>query len=248
MASFLEIPNISKCRSLVCIQPHPDDNEISCGGTICKLAASGCDITYITVTNGKIGTINTQYHPTELIEVRKNEQKQAGDYLGVARHIFIDLDDNGDYSVEELTNILIKYIREIKPEMIMAPDPWQPYEAHPDHHKAGLSAVRASLFSEFPHFPYTNGEPHDVWKVKGVILYNTAYPNTFIDIEKVWECKKTAIAFHKSQFTEEELKTYYGYFATYAHNLGVECRHNIAEAFKVLTPEHFHCVVDSIHR
>lgn len=55
IAALLSPPDIMKCRKVLCIQPHPDDNEIGMGGIIAKLAQAGCQIHYLTVTNGDMG-------------------------------------------------------------------------------------------------------------------------------------------------------------------------------------------------
>ncbi|MFC4411785.1 PIG-L deacetylase family protein [Chungangia koreensis] len=33
------------------IQPHPDDNDISAGGTVAKLVNSGTEVHYLTITD-----------------------------------------------------------------------------------------------------------------------------------------------------------------------------------------------------
>ena len=53
--AFLSPPDILSCRRVLCIQPHPDDNEIGMGGIIARLAQLGCEIHYLTVTNGEMG-------------------------------------------------------------------------------------------------------------------------------------------------------------------------------------------------
>ena len=53
VAALLAPPDIMNCTRVLCIQPHPDDNEIGMGGIIAKLAQQGCEI-YRTDMQGDI--------------------------------------------------------------------------------------------------------------------------------------------------------------------------------------------------
>ena len=70
---YLPIPDLEKCKSLLCVQPHPDDNEVGAGATIAKLARNGCKITYLTVTDGSKGTDNPEMRGARLAKIRRKE-------------------------------------------------------------------------------------------------------------------------------------------------------------------------------
>ena len=53
--SLLVAPTINKCKKVLCIQPHPDDNEIKMNSIIAKLAKQGSEIHYLTITDGRLG-------------------------------------------------------------------------------------------------------------------------------------------------------------------------------------------------
>ena len=55
LRQYIPFPELMSCESILCIQPHPDDNEIGGGATIAMLAKAGCDITYLTATDGSMG-------------------------------------------------------------------------------------------------------------------------------------------------------------------------------------------------
>ena len=44
VAALLAPPDILKSKCALCIQPHPDDNEIGMGGTVAVLAQAGCRV------------------------------------------------------------------------------------------------------------------------------------------------------------------------------------------------------------
>jgi LmbE family N-acetylglucosaminyl deacetylase len=241
------LPDFESCISLLCIQPHPDDNEIGAGATIAKLASNGCRITYLTVTDGRLGSMNPRMKPEKIVEVRKKEVEEAAGILGVASCIFLDYADAGLPAEEELCKSLVSVIRKVQPEFVLTVDPFLPYEAHPDHRRVGMAAAEACIFSQFPHFHLSeDAGPEDIWSVKGVVFHSTAYPNTYINADSTWDLKIKAISAHKSQFdrnTLEGLKQYFDFKARYYAERRGFLR---AEALKVLTAAHLHMNVDTI--
>ena len=68
---ILGLPDILDVKKIVCIQPHPDDNEVGAAGTLIELAERGCEIVYITVTDGGAGGLGNS---DEIVEIRKKER------------------------------------------------------------------------------------------------------------------------------------------------------------------------------
>ncbi|KWX87458.1 GlcNAc-PI de-N-acetylase, partial [Paenibacillus riograndensis] len=63
--SLMSPPDLTECRRILCIQPHPDDNEVGMGGTISAFSATGGENHYLTVTNGDcVSTIVKTSHVT----------------------------------------------------------------------------------------------------------------------------------------------------------------------------------------
>jgi LmbE family N-acetylglucosaminyl deacetylase len=48
------------------IYPHPDDIEFSAGGTAAKWAKNGCEVTYVLLTDGNIGSHDRSLTAEEL--------------------------------------------------------------------------------------------------------------------------------------------------------------------------------------
>lgn len=244
---LIPVPDLEKCKSILCIQPHPDDNETGAGGTIAKLAARGCHVTYLTVTDGRIGSTNPEMDINDMISTRRREAEAAAGILGVKDKIFLDYPDAGYINEKELTERIVKVIREVEPEFVMTVDPFLPYEAHPDHRRVGMAVAEACLFSVFPNF-YSYGETSasKSWEVKGVAFYNTSYPNSFIDVTDTWNLKIESIGAHKSQFSGEMFELYKMYFGFKAQELGGKSGFKMAEGFKVFTPMLLHANVDAM--
>ena len=77
VAALLAPPDIRKSKCALCIQPHPDDNEIGMGGTVAGLAQAGCTVHYLTVTNGDQGNKNRTASPQEDVYKRQERHGHA---------------------------------------------------------------------------------------------------------------------------------------------------------------------------
>lgn len=244
----MAIPDIEKCRKLLCIQPHPDDNEVGAGASIAKFAKQGCKVYYLTVTDGCLGSPDPSILPSQIVKIREEEQKAAAGVLGVTEVFSLNLRDNLPLDVSEIAAGIIDVIRKVKPQMVMTVDPWLPYEGHPDHRKVGMAVVEACMFASNPKYPYIDETTcFPVWGIEGIAFYNTAYPNTFVDITGYMDTKLAAMSQHKSQFFGETLALYSMYFPAKARQLAQGRGFEMAEGFKVLSPLHLHCFVDAIH-
>ena len=241
------IPELEKCKRILCVQPHPDDNEVGAGATIAKLAEKGCEIYFLTVTDGRLGTNDLTISPEKLVEIRKQEMNAAAEFLKVTKVISLGYRDNVPVGESEIAIKIAEVIRDIKPQAVMTVDPWLPYEAHPDHRKVGMAAVEAVTFASNPRYPYIDEKTsYDTWSVEAIAFYNTAIPNTFVDVTGYMDKKLSAIAIHKSQFSGETLQMFGLYFTEKAKQLAEGKGFELAEGFKVLSSRHLHCFVDAV--
>lgn len=241
---ILGLKSLLEVKSVVCVQPHPDDNEVGAAGTLAKLSANGCRVIAVTVTDGRYGTDNPNLKPETLIEIRRKESNRAGQLIGVADQIELGFSDGGNYTEREVMEALLPLLRKEKPELVMTVDPWMPYEAHPDHYKVGRAVAAAVLSADNCSFPEA-GAP---CKIPQMAFYATSYPNTYIDITAQWEIKLAAILAHDSQFNNPEWPLLSQFFAFQAseyfqmlkeqENLSAEF--GLAEAFKVLSTRQLH--------
>ncbi|MCP4752281.1 MAG: PIG-L family deacetylase [Proteobacteria bacterium] len=239
IADFLPKPDLEACKKLLCVQPHPDDMDISAGGTIARLADNGTEVYYLTITDDtagfmEIGAGNTQRRKDQ----RKEEQYAAGRILGVKDYFWMDYPDAGDWSMHQARNDIIKYIRKIRPDFVMTIDPWLPYEAHQDHIKGGMAACEALVLFNFPFIKTDEAvdkdfEPYDI---DGVAFSFTSKSNTVVDVGNNRERKFSAIAAHKSQFSEEMLEMLKLYDEFRSKELAEKCDFEFGEGFKVLNP------------
>ena len=233
-----------KARNILCIQPHPDDTDLAAGGLVAKLAEQGCEITYVTMTDGRIGTLNPEISPEKLAVIRVNEQKEAAKILGVKNLIWLNYKDSELKPTLEARNRLISVIRKFKPNVILTVDPWLTYEAHPDHIATGILVAEAAFFAMLPHAnpsDIENGlKPH---MVEFIAFYWTRKPNLYVDITDYMEIKLKAVASHKSQFPPETFEELESQLRLYSRLMGKKIGVKYAEAFKVLSFKHLHCCI-----
>ncbi len=228
VAALLSPPDILKASCVLCVQPHPDDNEIGMGGTVAKLAAAGCRVHYLTVTNGDKGNKDPAATPAETAAQRHAETIAAGRHLGVSEFHFLEEGDGTLNDVPALTQKIGRVVAEVKPDVVFCPDPWLPYECHWDHIVTGRAAAAAAMHG-----------------AGAVAFYFTAAPNTVADITDTFEKKFEAIALHDSQMTPELLAMYRVYFGMKGQELAAGRGFALGEGFKALAPLHCHCFVDA---
>lgn len=248
LTKFLPLPELLDAKAVLCVMPHPDDNEIGAGGTIARLVDAGAKVTYLGVTDGGAGTLDPSLKRPDVARIRRGEQGAAAAALGVSELIWLDYPDAVGLPAAELRQRIVGVIRQVRPEFVLTVDPWLPYEAHPDHRAVGMAVAEAALLSGFPniHPEHLDGgvEPH---AVTAVAFYATAAPNRYVAIDATWERKLAAIQKHASQFNETDWQLLVAYLDMKAQELaakaGVGAR---AEGFKVLTPTYLHMCVDTV--
>jgi LmbE family N-acetylglucosaminyl deacetylase len=238
------VPDLWQSRRILCVQPHPDDMDVACGGTLARLADTGAEIVLLTVTDGGAGTM-VRRDPAELAAVRRQEQEAAGRIIGVREYRWLDYPDAELLPEAKLQHDLIQVLREVRPDTVFTVDPWLPYEAHPAHRSVGLCTAAAVLFGNMPNIgpPPSTGAP--LHSPARIVFAFTARPNTFVDVTAVWERRLQAVRAHASQFPEQVWPFYEAYLTQKARDLGPRAGAEFAEALKVLAPIHLHCNVDA---
>jgi LmbE family N-acetylglucosaminyl deacetylase len=127
-------------QRVLVIAPHPDDESIGCGGTICLHRKRGDSVQAVFLTSGECGVAGVSLETARVI--RESEAKAAGEVLSLNRLDFLRLPDLSvadqlDSGAFRLHEILAAH----SPSVIYLP---HPAEAHPDH-QATLPLVRRAL-------------------------------------------------------------------------------------------------------
>lgn len=173
---------------------HPDDVEISCGGSIAKLVQSGKSVGLIDLTMGELGTRGSG--PLRLIEA-----SAAAEVLGVKYRENLQLGDGFFEENQESLLKVIEMIRKYRPDVVLANSI---KDRHPDHARGASLVSRACFLSGLRKIETSNeGENQAAWRPKSVYHYIQDYyidPDFVIDVSDFFEIKMASIKAYKSQF------------------------------------------------
>lgn len=191
------------------VYAHPDDPEISCGGTLAKWAAAGCAVAILVTTQGDKGTTDPDADLDALVALRREESRAAAGVLGVAETHHLDYGDGDLDDTRALRGQIVHLVRRFRPDVVLCPDPTAvffggSYFNHRDHRVTGFAVLDAvAPAAANPHyFPEHLLEGLGVHQVRTVFLSGTLAPDTWVDIGDTLERKIDALFCHASQLTE----------------------------------------------
>jgi len=188
---------------ILVLAPHPDDEVIGCGGALALLAVEKREIHVIVATDGSAAerSLSEEDTPAAYRARREDETRRGLAHLGVSNVAFLRLPDRTlQDSEDELISRIRSLMREIKPDLVLAPSP---LEIHPDHVALSRALFRAiqGTTEDLGHLALTMVAFYEVSR--------PIRPNRLIDITSVAEKKFEAIALHASQTSVRD----YAHFA-----------------------------------
>ena len=215
---------------------HPDDVEISAGGTLLKYAAQGKKIGIIDLTQGELSTRGN-------IELRAKESQKASDFLGLTIRENLKMKDGFFEQNESSIKSIIEKIRQYKPTMVMANSN---SDRHPDHGRAGKLVEEACFYAGLEKIKTEiSGVEQEAYRPDLVLHYIQDYhiePDILFDISAFERKKLELIKCFPSQFYnpdsmesdtpisgEHFFDAIIGRLATYGRSIGV----NYAEGFNI---------------
>ncbi|HJS20024.1 MAG TPA: PIG-L deacetylase family protein [Anaerolineales bacterium] len=135
-------------KTILAVLAHPDDESFGIGGTLALYASKGYDTYYVCATRGEVGTVDEEHLKgfKDTAELRTDELNRAAKILGLKGVFFLDYRDSGmpgtednrhpnaqiNHSIDEVAGRVVKYIRKLKPDIVLTFDPIGGYK-HPDH-------------------------------------------------------------------------------------------------------------------
>ena len=175
---------------------HPDDVEITIGGTLLKLKKMGYKTGIVDFTRGESGTYGT-------VEQRKKESEKAAKILKVDVRENLELPDGAVRNTEESRLKVIEVIRKFKPEVVCAP---VTKTRHPDHAQAGQTVKEAAFLSGLEKLK-TGQDKHRPSTVLFFPELATYKPAFAVDVTEEWEEKIASIKAHASQVYDENIQS-----------------------------------------
>jgi N-acetylglucosamine malate deacetylase 1 len=178
---------------LLAIGPHPDDVELTSGGTLLKMAEEGYRTGILDLTQGETGTRGTP-------ETRLREAARAGKILRVKVRRNLGLPDARLEPHEEYKKAIAAVIRELQPRTVILPH-WE--GRHPDHYNASKLGYEACFIAGLKNYPL-DGAAFRPFKILYAAAYAESHPDarpTFaVDITAQFATRRRAILAYDSQF------------------------------------------------
>ena len=228
-------------RAMVVVA-HADDAEWGCAGTVAKWCAEGWEVVYVLCTDGSKGSEDPEMTSGRLVEIRKQEQLDAGKVLGLKDIVFLGYEDSMLEPTLELRRDIAREIRRHRPDVLICMNPvrsvdGEGYLGHPDHFASGEAALSAVFPSSrdrltFPELLREGLEPH---KVKEVwIMFHGDTADKFVDVSAYMDTAVDALKAHQTQVSEEDAEVD---MRQWRNSTGKKVGFEFAEAFKVFQLE-----------
>lgn len=215
---------------VLCIAAHPDDVEISAGGTVAKLIASGKTVAIVDLTQGELGSRGSG-------ELRLQEAAMASAILKVKYRENLGLKDGYFQYNEESLNAVIEVVRKYKPTVVLTN---ALHDRHPDHARAAKLVSDACFYSGLNKI---EGLPN--WRPRALYHFNQDYynkPDFVVDVTAFWEVKMQSLMAYRSQFYDPNSKEpetpisgegFFEYLKARAIDFGRPAGYAMAEGFQV---------------
>ena len=177
---------------------HPDDVEISAGGTLLKYISEGKKIGIVDLTKGELGTRGSA-------ELRMEEAKKASELLSLSIRDNLNMKDGFFEINEENKRKIIVEIRKYQPEIVLANSI---VDRHPDHGNAGKLVADACFLAGLQKIETQfDGKTQEAYRPRLVLHYIQDYyiqPDIAVDVSAFTDEKIKVIQAYKSQFFDPQ--------------------------------------------
>ncbi len=186
---------------VLAIFAHPDDVELTVGGTLLKMKSLGYKTGALDVTRGEMGTRGSA-------EVRAEEAGEAARILKLDARENLELPDGHVWLTEETRTKLVRVLRRLKPKVLLT---HQADDPHPDHNHIVQIVREAARLASMQKYDFDFGQE----RINAPIVAHNTFslrvaPSFIVDISEFLEQKTEAIRAHHSQFynpNSNELET-----------------------------------------
>jgi LmbE family N-acetylglucosaminyl deacetylase len=190
---------------VIAVGAHPDDAEISCGGTLARLVQQGYAVGIIDLTDGEPTPNSPGPH------VRMEEARRAAETLGVPVRVTLDFPNRKLFDSFEARVALAKEFRKYRPDLVIGFGDKTPM-ASPDHWQAMQITDAAVFYSRlskwdetFDHLPvhrisaqlYFSLTFDPVPRIPGASVF-------VVDISDTLEKKLGSVRCYETQFPPEK--------------------------------------------
>ncbi|RJP73141.1 MAG: bacillithiol biosynthesis deacetylase BshB1 [Candidatus Zixiibacteriota bacterium] len=185
----MDTPNAPEPLHLMAVAAHPDDIELTCGGTLIKMARAGYRTGVLDLTRGEMGTRGTP-------EQRLREAREAARIMGLTVRENAGLPDGWLSTEPDLKMVLVRALRKWRPALWLVPCS---EERHPDHAAVGRAALDAAFLAGLRKID--TGQP--MYRPTWILQYLCRRDDDFsfiVDVSDSFEARLDAIRAYRSQF------------------------------------------------
>ena len=187
---------------VLAVAAHPDDIELMMAGTMLMLARAGCELHYINLCNGSMGT--AEHDRDTIVAMRTEEGREAARVLGAAWHPPM-VDDLDLFYDRSLPRRLGAVIRDVHPTIMLVQSPQDYMEDHMNACRVAVTAAFCRGMRNFITDPPRGPVAGEVtlyhalpWGLRDP-LRRVIRAGQYVDIAPVLATKRAALAAHKSQ-------------------------------------------------
>ncbi|MDZ4752654.1 MAG: bacillithiol biosynthesis deacetylase BshB1 [Flavobacteriales bacterium] len=179
---------------ILVICAHPDDAEISVGGTLIRYVNEGFEVGVADLTMGELGTRGSG-------PLRLKEADRAANMIGLKVRENLNLGDGTFQNDPQTRSKVIACIRKHKPRIVLTNAPG---DRHPDHGRAAQLVGESCFFSGLTKIETElDGTKQNPWRPKALYHFIQDYyiePDFVMDIEQHWDKKVEVLKSYSSQF------------------------------------------------
>ena len=181
---------------LVAYGAHPDDVELSAGGTLAKAVSEGRRVAIVDLTRGQLGTRGT-------VDTRAEEASVAGQILGIHHRENLGMED-GWFEVDQAHLLtVVESVRRLRPRVVFAN---ALEDRHPDHGRGAALVSRACFLAGLARIETVDsntGAAQPPWRPDAVYHYiqdRERKPDFVVDITGFEAVKMQAVLAFSTQF------------------------------------------------
>lgn len=168
-------------KRILIVAPHPDDEVLGCGGTICKLIEAGNQVSILYLSSG------------DSVEfIREEEAKKVCKFLNINSYFFLRLKGSEFVIKQENINRIISVFSEVRPQLI-----YVNHDADVDFEHIIANKLVNESFWRYNALTLKND------RIKALVLYEVHEPmstyNLIEDVSIEMDKKMGAMSFYSSQ-------------------------------------------------
>ncbi|MCS7297570.1 MAG: bacillithiol biosynthesis deacetylase BshB1 [Bacteroidia bacterium] len=171
------------------IMAHPDDAELSCGGTLLRWRAEGAHLVLVDLTAGQLGSRGSPAR-------RYAESQIANRLLQPLSRLCLGWEDGFFSETPDALRAVMELIRRFRPHILITN---ALSDRHPDHGRAARLVQRAAFLAGLRRI-HTAYPPFRPSLLLFAIQDQWMTPSLVVDITSYWQQKLQLIHSYESQF------------------------------------------------